>query len=54
MVPELDVSFTVPPWQKVVAPSADIDGVAGNGFTVTVVTTEAGDVQPEALVKVTL
>ena len=41
-----DVSTTLPPAQKVVAPSAVMDGVAGSGFTVTVVAADDPDVQP--------
>lgn len=42
-----DVSVTLPPWQKVVAPEAVIVGVAGNGVTVTFVLAETAEVQPE-------
>ena len=35
--PELDVSVTLPPEQKVVGPEAVMVGVAGKGFTVTTV-----------------
>lgn len=40
-----EVSTTDPPEQKVVAPPAEIVGVAGRGFTVTTVATEVADVQ---------
>lgn len=40
-----EISVTLPPWQKVVAPVGVIVGVAGSGFTVTVVAAEAFDVQ---------
>jgi hypothetical protein len=36
----LDVNVTLPPSQKVVGPSGVIVGVAGIGFTVTVVAAE--------------
>ena len=39
-VAEDDVNVTLPPEQKVVGPPAEIVGIAGNGFTVTVVPTE--------------
>ena len=48
-VADEEVSTTFPPAQKVVAPPAEIVGVAGSGFTVTVVAVEAGDVQPLAV-----
>lgn len=35
-VDALEVSVTVPPWQKVVGPEAVTVGVAGTGLTVTV------------------
>ena len=35
-----DVKVTFPPWQNVVAPEAEIVGVAGSEFTVTVVAAE--------------
>lgn len=38
----LDVSVTLPPAQRVVAPEAVIVGVAGTGLTVIVVGSEAG------------
>ena len=41
----MDVSITLPPVQKVVAPDADTVGVAGNEFTVTVVPAEVAEVQ---------
>ena len=39
-----EVKVTLPPWQNVVAPDAVIVGVAGNGFTVTVVAAEIAEV----------
>jgi len=42
----LEDSVTLPPWQNVVALPAVIVGVAGVGFTVTVMPAEAGLVQP--------
>ena len=48
----LDVSVTLPPWQNVMLPPAVIVGVAGNGFTKTVVANDAADLQPFALVTV--
>ena len=48
----LEVKVTEPPVQKVVGPPAEMVGVAGTGFTVTVVTTEVAE-QP-LLVKVTV
>ena len=42
----LDVSVTLPPVQNVVGPPALMVGVAGIGFTVTVVGAEAALVQP--------
>ena len=41
-----DVSVTLPPVQNVVAPSGVIVGVAGIGFTVTLVADDAALVQP--------
>jgi len=41
-----DVKVTLPPWQKVVAPDAVIVGVAGIGFTVTVVAADVVDPHP--------
>ena len=52
MVAALEVSVTLPPWQNVVALPAVIVGVAGNGFTKTVVANDAADLQPFALVTV--
>ena len=43
---EEDVNTTLPPAQKVVGPPAVIVGVAGSGFTVTVVPAEVAEVQP--------
>ena len=40
---EDDVNVTLPPWQNVVAPEAEIVGVAGSGFTVTVVAAETAE-----------
>ena len=40
-----EVKVTLPPWQKVVAPDAEIVGVAGNAFTVTTVGAEAAEAQ---------
>ena len=45
--------ITLPPWQKVVAPLADMVGVAGNGLTVTIMLLDVA-AQPAALVTVTL
>ena len=42
-VPAEEVSATEPPAQKVVGPPAEIVGVAGSAFTVTVVPAEAAD-----------
>ena len=52
-VAELDVSVTLPPWQKVVGPLALIVGTAGNGFTVTLVEAEVAE-QLFAFLTVTL
>ena len=52
LVAELEVSVTLPPWQKVVGPPAEIVGVAGNGFTVTTIGEDVA-VQLFALVVVT-
>ena len=41
-----DVSITLPPSQKVVAPPAVMVGLAGIGLTVTVVFADGGDEQP--------
>ena len=38
-----EVNVTLPPSQNVVAPEADIVGVPGNGFTVTVVATDVAE-----------
>jgi hypothetical protein len=43
---EEDVNTTLPPAQKVVGPPALMVGVAGSGFTVTVVPAEVAEVQP--------
>ena len=43
---EEEVNTTLPPAQKVVGPPAEIVGVAGSGFTVTVVPAEVAEVQP--------
>ena len=51
-VAELEVSVTLPPAQNVIAPLVDIVGVAGNGFTVTVVAAEVA-LQLFALVTLT-
>ena len=50
---EEDVNTTLPPAQKVNGPPAVMVGVAGIGFTVTVVPAEATEVQPP-LVRVTV
>jgi hypothetical protein len=52
-VADEDVSTTLPPAQKVKGPPAEIVGVAGIGFTVTVVPADATEVQPP-LVRVTV
>jgi hypothetical protein len=44
-----EVKVTLPPVQKVVGPPAVIVGVAGMGFTVTVVPADGADVQPLAV-----
>ena len=49
-LPVLEVKVTLPPAQKVVDPLAVIVGVAGAGFTVTVVPALAALEQPEAFV----
>ena len=49
-MPELDVSVTLPPAQKVVGPEAVIVGVAGKGFTVTTVAADGKLRHPLALV----
>ena len=51
-VAELEVKITFPPAQKVVAPLTAIVGVAGNGFTTTVVALEVAE-QPFTLVTIT-
>ena len=48
----LDVSVTLPPWQKVVLPPAVIVGVTGFELTVTAVGADVAE-QPDALVTVT-
>ena len=40
-----EVKVTLPPWQKVVAPEAEIVGVAGNALTVITVGAEAAEAQ---------
>ena len=45
----LEVSVTLPPWQNVVAPPAEIVGVVGNGLTVTTVGAEERLVHPFAV-----
>ncbi len=40
-----EINVTLPPWQNVVAPEAEIVGVAGNAFTVTVVGAERAELQ---------
>ena len=44
-VAEDEVKVTFPPWQNVVAPDAEIVGVAGSAFTVTVVAADAAELQ---------
>ena len=51
-VAALEVKITLPPLQKVVAPLAEIVGVAGNAFTVTAVALEVAE-QPFPLVTIT-
>jgi hypothetical protein len=51
---KLEVSVTLPPVQKVVAPEAVIVGVAGIGFTVTVVGSDAVLRHPNELVTCTV
>jgi hypothetical protein len=53
-VAELDVSCTLPPWQKVVGPLGVIVGADGNGFTVTCTDADAAEVQLFASVRVTV
>ena len=38
-----EVKVTLPPWQKIVAPDAEIVGVAGTAFTVTVVAADGAE-----------
>lgn len=45
-VPDEEVSVTLPPWQNVVDPLAEIEGAAGIGFTVTVVLGENAEAHP--------
>jgi hypothetical protein len=52
-VADEEVNVTLPPSQKVVGPLVVMVGVAGIGFTVTVVPAEAAEVQPP-LVTVTV
>ena len=52
--PAEEVSVTLPPAQNVRGPPALIVGVAGVGFTATVVPADAGDGQPDALVVTTV
>ena len=40
-----EVSVTLPPWQKVVAPEAEIVGVSGNALTVITVGADAAELQ---------
>ena len=40
-----EVSVTLPPWHKVVAPEAEIVGVSGNALTVITVGAEAAEAQ---------
>lgn len=49
----LEVKVTLPPWQKVVAPLAEMVGVVGFEFTVTVVVADVAE-QPFAPVTVTV
>ena len=53
LVTDEEVSITEPPAQKVVEPLADIVGVAGVGFTVTISLAETGELHP-TLVTVTV
>jgi hypothetical protein len=48
----LEVRVTLPPSQNVVAPPAVIVGVAGTGFTVTVVAAEGVLLQPPVVTMV--
>jgi hypothetical protein len=54
VVPALEVNVTLPPAQKVNGPPADMVGVAGKAFTVTVVAAEEALWHPEALVTLTV
>ncbi len=49
-----EVSTTLPPWQKVVAPPALTVGAVGNAFTVTVTAALAELTHPPALVTTTV
>ena len=49
---ELPVKVTLPPVQKVVAPPAEIVGVAGVGLTVTVVAVEVAEQVPRDAITV--
>ena len=51
---KLELSVTLPPAQKVVAPEGVIVGVAGTGLTVTVVGSDAVLRQPNELVTCTV
>ena len=53
MVAALEVSVKLPPWQNVLLLPAVIVGVAGNGFTKTVVANDAAEVQLLLFVLVT-
>ena len=52
--PELDVSVTLPPAQKVVGPDAVMVGAGGNELTVTSVAAEGKLRHPLALVTLTV
>lgn len=52
VVPEVEVNVTLPPWQNVVGPPAEITGVAGKGLTVTIVPAD-DTVHPFAFVMIT-
>ena len=52
--PALEVSVTLPPAQKVVAPEAVIVGAAGRAFTVTTTGSEAGLSHPFEFVTITV
>lgn len=43
------VKVTLPPIQKLVGPDAEIVGVEGTGFTVTVTGTAVAELQPKAV-----